>query len=94
MSYKAKKHTSYGYNRRSGAKPKFKMKKTQKKEIFGLTVSKNTEETVCSHPPSEIDEEDKTSISGGVGNQIGNVSGSLAKERRRKTKFPKSTDYT
>lgn len=83
MSYRAKKEGSYGYYRRRNTRKPFVMKKTHKKELFGLPVTKDTEVFECTQTPSEIDEEEKTSLGVNVGNQIGNIGVSGAKEDKK-----------
>ena len=87
MSYRAKKEGSYGQNRRNRGKPPFTWKKTLKKDMFGLRGK--TETIECSHSPSEINEEGRTSLGVNLGNQIGNIGFSGAKEHKTNTKFQK-----
>lgn len=65
----------------------FKMKKTRKKEILGVIVSKDTEETECSHFPSELDEEKGTTVKGNANNGLFGIGGSLTNKRKSKMKF-------
>ncbi len=92
MSYRAKKEGSYGYYRRNSARKPFMLKKTHKKELFGFPISNDTEVTECSHLPSEITKEGKTSLGVNLGNQIGNVGFSGAKEDKKSTKFSEETE--
>ena len=93
MSYKGKKKSTYGQVRRNSAKMPFSLKEASKKKRLGLTISEDTRVIKCSQPLSEINEEQKTSVGGCVGNQAGSIGGSLAKEDKKQIKIPKNAKY-
>jgi hypothetical protein len=92
MNYKPRKKGSYGNaKRRNSATKTFRIKKTRKKEVFGLPINEDTEITECTHLPSEINEEGKTSLDVNFGNQVGNIGFSGTKEKKTSTKFKERT---
>lgn len=52
-----------------------------------ISIYKKKVTEVISPMPQEVNEEEKTSVNGLIGNQLGNLNGSLTKENKRKTKL-------
>lgn len=88
MSYNPK--GGHGYGNRPRRPQRTWVKKTVKKERFGLDYGKDTIKVEFNRPPSEFTQEEETSGSLDVTNGVLGVGGTLTKKKRNTTKFPES----